>query len=95
MLTMEHIYHIRHEYNNKGKSIRKISKETGHAWETVTAYVEQENLQLTIWLHRTREKYKQLGLVSCLGNEITLYWKNAWICYNQDWKCLKEWLGWV
>lgn len=31
MLTMEHIYHIRHEYNNKGKSIRKISKETGHA----------------------------------------------------------------
>ena len=51
---MEHIYHIRHEYNNKGKSIRKISKETGHARETVKAYVEQENFNLKDPIKRTR-----------------------------------------
>ncbi|PKK40562.1 hypothetical protein ABB02_00156 [Clostridiaceae bacterium JG1575] len=32
---MEHIYHIRYEFNEKGKSIRQISRETGHDRQTV------------------------------------------------------------
>jgi transposase len=43
---MEHIYHIRYEYFEKDKSIREISRTTGHARETVAKYVEQEDFSL-------------------------------------------------
>jgi len=43
---MEHIYHIRYEYFEKDKSIREISRKTGHARETVSKYVEQEDFSL-------------------------------------------------
>ena len=40
---MEHIYHIRYEFNEKGKSLRQISRETGHDRQTVKKFVEQED----------------------------------------------------
>lgn len=46
MLTMEHIYHIRYEYFEKGKSIREIAKSTGHDRETIKKYLEQEDFSL-------------------------------------------------
>ncbi len=35
MLTMEQIYHIRFEHNEKGKSLRRIAQETGFNFRTV------------------------------------------------------------
>jgi len=43
---MEHIYHIRYEYFEKGKSIREIAKSTGHDRETIKKYLEQEDFSL-------------------------------------------------
>lgn len=40
---MEHIHHIRYEFNEKGKSLRQISRETGHDRQTVKKIVEQED----------------------------------------------------
>lgn len=40
---MEHIYHIRYEFNEKGKSIRQISRETGHSRQTIKKILEQED----------------------------------------------------
>jgi transposase len=46
MLTMEHIYHIRYEYNEKEKSLRQIAKETGHDRKTISKYVGQKDFNL-------------------------------------------------
>ena len=43
MLKMEPIYHTRYEFNEKGKSLRQISRETGHDRQTVKKFVEQED----------------------------------------------------
>lgn len=43
MLTMEQIYHIRFECNQKGKSLRKIAKDEGVNFRTVKKYVEMED----------------------------------------------------
>ena len=43
MLTMEQIYHIRFEHNEKGKSLRRIAQETGFNFRTVQKYVERED----------------------------------------------------
>ena len=51
---MEHIYHIRYQFNIKGKSIRAISKETGHDRETVKKFIEQENFSIPTPIKRTR-----------------------------------------
>ncbi len=51
---MEHIYHIRYEYFEKDKSIREISRTTGHARETVAKYVEQEDFSLPQPVKRKR-----------------------------------------
>ncbi|MGI6752544.1 MAG: IS21 family transposase [Anaerovoracaceae bacterium] len=40
---MEHIYHIRYEHKVNGKSIRAISRETGHDVKTVKKYIAKEN----------------------------------------------------
>ena len=40
---MEHIYHIRYEYFEAGKSIRQIARETGHDRATIKKYLEQED----------------------------------------------------
>ena len=39
MLTMEQIYHIRNMRKFEGKSLREISRITGHDFETVKKYV--------------------------------------------------------
>ena len=46
MLTMEQIYHIRFEHNEKGKSLKRIAKETGFNFQTVRKYVERENFNI-------------------------------------------------
>jgi LysM repeat protein len=46
MLTMEQIYIIKYLRNHKGKSLRKIAKETGHDFETVKKYVEKNDFNL-------------------------------------------------
>lgn len=46
MLTMEQIYHIRHERNLKGKSLRSIEKETGHRIETIKKYTQMQDFNI-------------------------------------------------
>jgi transposase len=46
MLTMKHVYHIRYEYYENGKSEREIARSTGHDRETVKKYISQENFSL-------------------------------------------------
>ena len=48
MLTMEQVYRIRNMKKFEGKSLRKISKITGHDFETVKKYVEKENFSQQI-----------------------------------------------
>jgi len=63
MLTMEQAYYIRYEYNNKGKSIRQISRETGHAFDTVKKYIAMEDFSPKPPVKRTRKgkttKYRE------------------------------------
>jgi hypothetical protein len=54
MLTMEHAHYIRYEYNIKGKSIRQISRETGHAFDTVKKYITMEDFSPKAPVKRTR-----------------------------------------
>lgn len=46
MLTMEQIYHIKFERNEKGKSLRQIAKEDGFNFRTVKKYAEMENFNI-------------------------------------------------
>ena len=46
MLTMEQIYHIKFEHNEKGKSLRRIAQETGFSFRTVQKYVEMEDFNV-------------------------------------------------
>jgi len=63
MLTMEHIYHIRYEHFEKGKSVREIAKSTGHDRETIKKYITQENFSLAEPIKRKRksktDKYRK------------------------------------
>lgn len=43
---MVQIYHIKYLHNQKGKSYRKIVKETGHNFETVKKYVEKDDFNV-------------------------------------------------
>ncbi len=54
MLTMEQAYYIRYEHYNKGKSIRQISRETGHAFDTVKKYINMEDFSPKPPVKRTR-----------------------------------------
>lgn len=51
---MEHIHHIRYEFNKKGKSIRAISKETGHNRETVRKIIQQQDFSVADPIKPTR-----------------------------------------
>ena len=55
MLTMEQIYHIRFEHNEKGKSLRRIAKETGFNFRTVKKYVEMEDFNINKKVIHTRK----------------------------------------
>src|SRR5690606_27258445 len=46
MLTMEQIHNIRYLRKFKGKSLRRIAKETGHHFNTVKKYVEKSDFNL-------------------------------------------------
>lgn len=53
---MEHIHHIRYEFNVTGKSIRQIARETGHDRQTVKKIVEQEDFSKPDPIKRIRSK---------------------------------------
>lgn len=46
MLTMEQIYHIRYLKKFKGKSLRKISEETGTSFTTVKKYINKDDFNI-------------------------------------------------
>lgn len=53
MLTMEQIHNIKYLFKNKGKTLRKISSETGHHFNTVKknlrkdfAILQEQNMPL-------------------------------------------------
>ena len=48
MLTMEQVYRIRNMKKFEGKSLRKISRITGHDFETVKKYVEKDDFNQVI-----------------------------------------------
>lgn len=54
MLTMEQIYRIKNMDKYEGKSLRKISKITGHDFSTVKKYVEKEDFNQEIKPKRKR-----------------------------------------
>ncbi len=54
---MEHVYNIRYEYYDNGKSVREIARSTGHDRETVNKYISQENFSLpTPVKHKRKSK---------------------------------------
>ncbi|MEL7657146.1 MAG: IS21 family transposase [Bacillota bacterium] len=55
MLTVEQIYRIRNMQKFEGKSLRKISRITGHDFETIKKYVEKEDFNNPI---RPRQRRK-------------------------------------
>jgi transposase len=60
---MEQIYHIKYLHNQKGQSLRKITRETGHDFETVKKYVEKDNFNLNLCPKQRKgklEPYKAL-----------------------------------
>lgn len=71
MLTMEQIYRIKNLKKFEGKSLRKISKITGHDFETVKKYVEKEDFNHTI-----RPRHKRQGKLSPYRNIVTAWLTN-------------------
>jgi transposase len=59
MLTMEQVYRIRTLKKIEGKSLRGISKITGHDFETVKKYVDKEDINT-----ENRPKQKRKGKLS-------------------------------
>lgn len=70
MLTMEQIYRIKNMKKFEGKSLRKISKITGHDFSTVKKYVDKEDFNYEI-----QPKQKRKGKLSPYRN-IVLKWLN-------------------
>ena len=58
MLTMDHYDYIRKAHRVYGKSIRRISRETGHSRNTVKKALRMESWGYTA---RTRQPYPVLG----------------------------------
>ena len=48
MLTMEQVHNIKYLHKFKGKSLRGISTETGHHFNTVKKYAEKDNFNLKL-----------------------------------------------
>ncbi len=68
MLTMEQIYRIRNMKKFEGKSLRKISRITGHDFETVKKYVEKEDFNQTL-----RPKQRRQGKLSPYRSIVTAW----------------------
>ena len=70
---MEHIYHIRYEHNEKGKSIRQIARETGHDRETVKRHIDQEDFCMPMRVKKKRrsitDAYRDQVIEWLLGDE--------------------------
>lgn len=68
MLTMEQIYRIKNMKKFEGKSLRKISKITGHDFETVKKYVEKEDFN-----YIPRPRQRRQGKLSPYRNIVTTW----------------------
>ena len=55
MLTMDQVYNIKYLRKFEGKSLRKISKITGHDFSTVKKYIDKEDFNLVIPTKQKRE----------------------------------------
>lgn len=56
MLTMDQVKAIKYLYERKELSLREISRETGHAFETVKKYVEMDDFNIKL-----QERQKRKG----------------------------------
>ncbi len=65
MLTMDQVHNIKYLRKFKGKSLRGISKETGHHFDTVKKYVEKDNfnLELNPGKHKLRKLAPYVELI--------------------------------
>lgn len=68
MLTMDQIYRIKNMSKFEGKSLRKISKITGHDFETVKKYVTKKNFN-----HELRPKQRRQGKLSLYKDIVTTW----------------------
>lgn len=68
---MEQVYRIRNMKKFEGKSLRKISKITGHDFETVKKYVEKEDFNQVI-----RPKQRRRGKLSSYKSIVTTWLLN-------------------
>lgn len=55
MLTMDQIKDIKYLYERKDLSLRNISKETGHAFETVKKYAEMDDFNIKLKVKQERK----------------------------------------
>ena len=68
MLTMEQVYRIRNMRKFEGKSLRKISQLTGHDFETVKKYIEQDDFN-----HNIRPKQRRKSKLSPYRSVVTTW----------------------
>ena len=61
MLKMAHIQYIKDLYENEGKSLREIARETGHHFCTVQKYAQEEDWNTNKQLSTQPENYPVLG----------------------------------
>lgn len=70
---MEHVYHIKYEYKENGKSLREIARETGHSRTTVKKYVMMEDFNQEPPIKRRREgktyKYRDIVMNWLISDE--------------------------
>jgi len=71
MLTMEQIYRIRNLTRFEGKSLRAVSKITGHDFETVKKYAEKEDFNKEI-----RPKHRRHGKLTPYRDIVTTWLTN-------------------
>ncbi len=74
MLTMDQIYRIKNMRKFEGKSLRKISKITGHDFQTVKKYVAKDNFN-----HELRPKQRRQGKLSPYKDIVT-----TWLVKDQQ-----------
>ena len=74
MLTMDQIYRIKNMSKFEGKSLRKISKITGHDFETVKKYIIKNNFN-----YELRPKQRRQGKLSPYRDIVT-----TWLVKDQQ-----------
>ena len=71
MLRMAQVQYIKDLYENEEKSLREISRITGHSFETVQKYAQKENWSETI------SRILSQRVIRCWGSSFLL-WTAGW-----------------